>query len=278
MLKIKILIFLSLIKNSFCPCTKDKAKNDFEKPDKHYRIEKLAKLPPVVDESSAVKMHTDTSFYTLNDDGPPEIYEVNLQGKLISTVVIPQSSNKDWEEFTTDKKGYWYIGDMGNNSNARKDLKIYRFNPALRKTDTIRFSYQDQTSFPPQKEEKNFDCEAFFHFRDSLYLISKNRGNKQVRFYKLSDQPGTYAILPFYSTYISSMITGAAFDEATNTVALLSYGKIYFFKLDLTTGLLKPQSCMGFARNKQAEGISYRSDHSLIVTNEQGGIFLIREK
>lgn len=278
MFKVKVFLFLSLIKNTFCPCVQDKKHNTFEKPGTRYHKEKIAKLPAVVNESSGLVMKTDSSFWTLNDGGAPLIYEIDLQGNLLSETRLPNSSNKDWEEITTDHKGNLYIGDFGNNSNARRDLRIFRYDTKLHKTDTISFSYTDQPDFPPEKRLRNYDCEAMFHYKDSLYLISKNRGEKTVRFYKLPDQPGVYAIKPFYTTYISSMITGAAIDKDQKKIALLSYGKVYFFELDpASPNLLKPCSCLGFARNGQAEGIDFAGDHSLMITNEQGKVFRVKQ-
>ena len=280
MLKIKIFIFLSLIKNSIAPCTRDKRTNEFEKPNNHYSIEKIAKLPSVINESSGVVMINDSTFWTLNDGGgKPELYKVDLKGNLLSKTEIPNSSNIDWEEITTDAKGIVYIGDFGNNNNNRKNLRIYKYNPILCKTDTISFSYLDQFSFPPEKARMNFDCEAMFHHNDSLYLVSKNRGDKTVRFYKISDKPGTYEISPFYKTFISSMITGATMDNDHKKIALLSYGKIYFFDIKTQNStVLQPCSCMGFARNAQAEGIAYLKKNSLLITNEQGKIFRLTQK
>lgn len=279
MFKVKVFLFLSLIKNTFCPCVQDKKHNTFEKPETRYHKEKIARLPGVVNESSGLTMSSDSSFRTVNDGGAPLIYEIDLQGNLLSETTIPNSSNKDWEEITTDRKGHIYIGDFGNNSNVRRDLRIYRYDTALHKTDTIAFSYLDQPAFPPGKRQQNYDCEAMFHYKDSLYLISKNRGEKMVRFYKLPDRPGHYALQPFYTTYISSMITGAAIDQEQKKVALLSYGKVYFFDLDSSSPtLLKPCNCLGFARNGQAEGIDFAEDHSMIITNEKGKVFRVKRK
>ncbi len=276
MFKIKVFLFLSLIKNSFCPCARDKAANEFERPSTAYSKEKIARLPEVLDESSGAVMLTDSTFLTLNDGGKPRVYTVDLQGTLLNTTSVPNSSNKDWEEITTDTNGVVYIGDFGNNGNDRKNLRIYKYDPRMKTTDTISFSYLDQAFFPPEKSNRNFDCEAMFHHQDSLYLISKNRGNKSVRFYKLPARPGNYAISPFYTSTIHSMITGASINKDHTEVALLSYGKIYFYSFN--AGTLQPASCMGFARNGQAEGISYLHNHSILVTNEQGKVFLLRPK
>jgi hypothetical protein len=254
--------------------------NEFEKPFTRYSIERIAKLPSIVNESSGLVMINDSVFWTLNDGGgKTELYKVDLKGNLLSKTEIPNSSNIDWEEVTTDINGILYIGDFGNNANNRKDLRIYKYDHALNKTDTISFSYLDQSSFPPEKSAMNFDCEAMFHHNDSLFLVSKNRGDKTVRFYKIPDKPGTYEINPFYTTYISSMITGASIDQKHKKVALSSYGKIYFFDLTVNNpDLLKPCSCMGFARNAQAEGIAYLKNNSILMTNEQGKIFRISQK
>ena len=280
MFKIKVFIFISLIKNSFCPCGKDRRMNEFEKSETQYKIEKIATLPSVINESSGIVMINDSVFWTINDGGgKSELYEVDRKGTLQSVIKIPNSTNVDWEEITLDKKGTIYIGDFGNNDNTRKDLCIYKYNPLNQTTERIDFSYLDQHTFPPEKKNKNFDCEAMFHLNDSLYLVSKNRGNKMVRFYKMPDKAGVYQLLPFYTTYVNSMITGASIDYKNEKIALLSYGKFYLLDIEQGESLhLKMISCVRFARNAQAEGIAYGKNDVLFVTNEQGTVFKISPK
>ena len=74
-----------------------------------------------------------------------------------------------------------YIGDFGNNANERKNLNIYKV-PNVNsgsgdkiEAEKISFHYPEQKKFPPKKSKMSFDCEAFFHHNDFLYLITKDR-------------------------------------------------------------------------------------------------------
>ena len=72
-----------------------------------------------------------------------------------------------------------YIGDFGNNYNARKDSFIYEIvHPEMEGyeyTEKITFTYSNQKAFPTPLNQQNFDCEVMVWYADSIYLFTKNR-------------------------------------------------------------------------------------------------------
>ena len=115
------------IETVLCTCNPDKRTNSFEKVRSHYKISKIGNLPPIANESSGIARTGKGTFWTHNDSGgKPELYEIDSTGKLLSTKVIPNSENTDWEDLTEDENGNIYIGDFGNNGNTRHSLTVYK--------------------------------------------------------------------------------------------------------------------------------------------------------
>ncbi|MFN5417228.1 MAG: hypothetical protein ACK5B9_09240, partial [Flavobacteriia bacterium] len=114
----------------------------------------------------------DSCLVAINDGGnKPILFVLNFKGEIIHEVNIKDAKNKDWEDLTIDDQGNIYIADIGNNLNQRKDLCIYKVNSdsILFKNELsceeIIFQYEDQTSFPPNKDQFNFDSEAIAYFQ-----------------------------------------------------------------------------------------------------------------
>lgn len=269
---------LFALKTVFCTCTPDKRANGFDKVRSHYKISKIGKLPAVANESSGIARTQKNSFWTHNDSGgKPELYEIDSTGKLLSTKVIPNAQNSDWEDLAQDELGTLYIGDFGNNGNTKRSLTVYKVPPGNSETEKITFNYADQKDFPPSRDKLNFDCEAFFYHKDNLYLFSKNRSptNHMVRIYRLPTEKGNYSIAPIDSIAIGTQVTSADISPDGKTFALLTYGKILLFGID--DGMItfkKPLGCLKFPK-KQTEALIFVNNTDMIATNEQRQIFRI---
>jgi Secretion system C-terminal sorting domain len=195
-------------------------------------VSEIGLLTPTVPESSGL-VYENGFIWTHNDSGNANaFYKINAStGAILQTITISNFSNIDWEEITADND-YFYIGDFGNNSGDRTNLKVLKIDKSqfINSTATtvsvtataINFSYADQTSFV-SNQQNNFDCEAMISVGNYLYLFTKNRGDFQTKVYKLDKTVGTYS-LNVYSTYnISGLLTGASYNAATNEVVLLGY-------------------------------------------------------
>lgn len=274
----KLIFLWFAVKTTFCTCQPDHRINDFEKIRSHYKISKIGKLPAVVNESSGLaRSKNASSFLTHNDSGgKPELYEFDINGKLLSTETVPDAKNRDWEDLAEDDNGTIYIGDFGNNSNQRNDLAIYKHKQGSPLTEKISISYQNQKINSSSTKSSSFNCEAFFYHKKHLYLFSKESDkNGSVKLYTLPAQPGNYSLSPMDSIRISSPVTAADISPDGKTFALLTYGKILLFEV---TGdkinFSKPKGCFRFVK-KQTEAILFLNNTDMLVTNEQGDIYRI---
>src|SRR5690606_14700262 len=79
---------------------------------------------PALDETSGLLFYNNTFITHTDSGGKAELYEVNpTTGAITRTVEITNATNGDWEDIAQDST-HIYIGDIGNNSGDRTDLKI----------------------------------------------------------------------------------------------------------------------------------------------------------
>lgn len=188
-------------------------------------------LPEIIYETSGLIFWND-KLWAHNDSEDIKLYAFspynvnNFQSYPLTGVL-----NNDWEEISQDNK-YIYIGDFGNNSGNRTNLKILRIDkssliassPLI---DTISFSYSAQTDFnPPGANKTDFDCEAFILTTDSIYLFTKEWISKKTSIYSLPKNPGNYVARYNYSIDVQGLITGAIYMESKKLIALSGYSEI----------------------------------------------------
>lgn len=248
------------------------------------------RLPAQLAEASGLHIAAPDSLWWHNDSGgKASLFLTDGKGRLLAELSVPHTLNKDWEDLTTDPQGRFYIGDFGNNANRRQDLRIYIFHPAAQTTDSILFSYPDQTAFPPPPHQAAFDMEAFLWWNDTLHLFSKNRlvaGNYLTRHYTLPAAPGRYTATLIDSVLLPRrVVTAAAISPDGSQVALLSYlfrWVLGFIPVTRTTVFLWedfPGSRFLQGRSRavrvrkclfptQYEAIDYRPDGALLIASE----------
>jgi hypothetical protein len=282
MIKFKILTLLFAIKNLFIPCHIEKKESGFKAKSGGYKIERVATLPDSVLESSGLEIAKEgQTFWTHGDSGNKnQLIEIDKKGTVISILPLPKASNKDWEELAKDDVGNIYVCDVGNNYNVRKDLRIFKVNVHDNNSiDTISFKFADQHFFPPGKEQMNFDCEAVFWYNKTLYLFSKNKGNKYVKIYTLPDKSGNYVASIADSIYLNSPVTAADINPDGSKVVLLTYSKMYLLNAQgVDTLKLKAGFVKRFNRSIQSEAIVFINNTDLLISNEQRQLFLMRKK
>jgi len=249
------------------------------------RFREVCKLPAKLNESSGIEINNKNELWSFNDSGgDPELYCFDTAGVLKRTIVIKNAVNIDWEEMTQDDNGNFYLCDFGNNNNERKDLKIYKIpNPSNLFNDTvdaeiIKFTYPDQKEFPPSNEKKNYDMEASFVYKDSVYLFSKNRTEPYsgfLRVYTVPTKAGEYKANLIDSIYIGSgpffadWITSADISPDHSSFVLLSNNKFWLFKIKNGVPITKSEHTEIFLpAMSQKEGICYITPTELYITDE----------
>lgn len=249
------------------------------------------KLPEALREVSGMTQTPSGDLWMLNDSrNPPELFRYDLAGKILLETRLLPVPNRDWEDLISDVKGALYIGDFGNNRNARKDLRIFRYDPATGALDSIRFQYPDQPAFPPTDERDwNFNCEAFVLFNDSLHLFSKNsfKGNGYTKHYVVPAKPGQYvAVLRDSLQLRNRVVTGAALSKDKRTLALTTYiiskklgflpyskATAYFFTdfegSDFLKGKRRARRLPKFMIARQFESITHYGGKWWLIANER---------
>ncbi|MBT8186851.1 MAG: hypothetical protein HKP24_13520 [Croceitalea sp.] len=250
----------------------------------HGRLDFLGKFPSKLNEVSGIAKENDSIFWVIEDNGNKDIlYQVNIHGQLIKKYKIGNAKNDDWEDLTTDQNGNIYIGDFGNNDNDRKDLVIYKLHPSTSKkskieAEKIKFEYPEQEKYPPKKENRVFDAEAFFHWKGHLYIFTKNRSypyNGQTMIYRVPDKKGDYKAKLIGQLVICEnpkycSVTSADISSDGKKIVLLGYGYVYmlenFNKDDFTNSKLTK---LYLKHETQMESVCFTSNDELIIADEQ---------
>ena len=254
-------------------------------------LKKKAKLPKFIHESSGIESDENNHFWTFNDSGGnSEIYQIDVDGNHLRTLKISNGWNRDWEDITKDKKGNLYIGNIGNNSNASKDLTIFKIpNPNDIKSDSvsakiISFYFEDQVSFPPSKKHMNFDCEAMFWFNQHIYLFTKHRSSPMAtNSYKIPAKAGKHKakkIDTFFTSKKSKKrndfgkfwVTSAAISPNGERMCLINGSKLwlfYDFKKDHFFDGKHIKIDLG--KTTQKEGVCFTSNDKIYITDEFSG-------
>ena len=247
-------------------------------------LDVIGDLPKSLNEVSGTETVSNSEFiWMLNDGGnASKLYGLNEQGTIKTELKI-DAKNNDWEDLTSDKKGNLYIGDFGNNSNERKNLTILKVNYSSLKGNSkveiarISFKYPDQETFPPKKKKMRFDCEAFFHYNDSLYLFTKSRVKNEfgkTYLYKIPAKQGHHTA-KFIGSFNSCAdlhcwITSADISEDGKKVALLSPKSVLVFTNftadHFFSGSVKTYD---FDFDSQKEGVCFKDENTLYITDEK---------
>lgn len=272
MLSAKLIAFLLSVRALFMPCCPGEEATD----NLRYSATPYARMDAALAESSGLEHAAGGGFWVIRDSGGPSVlYKISAEGKIVEELVL-NIPNSDWESLARDRLGNIYIGDFGNNSNRRQDLAIYKINPVTEAVETILFHWEDQQAFPPPKDSLNYDCEAFFWHGGQLHLFTKSRGDLLVRHYLLPDTAGTYAAELLETVPVNGLVTAADISPDGATVALLTYGQIYFFATAAPNKQLSRLiRCVRVPWAGQSEAVLFLRNNSLLLSNETGKLYFL---
>ena len=187
------------------------------------KITKSFNLSKLLDETSGLEILEDY-FITHNDSGnDPALYYLNKKGEIIQKRLLEGHTNIDWEDITKDE-AYFYVADMGNNYDNRKDLKILKvpIDPnSLEDIKIISFYYPEQKKFNYEIKSM-FDAEALVSVGESLIIFTKNRASKTTQIYKLPKISGHYKAEKIGTLKTQSIVTGADYRDDLRILALTS--------------------------------------------------------
>lgn len=259
-------------------------------------LQPLAKLGPGANKevSGIVKSRSQPGvFWTLNDSGDePRVYPVHADGTVVPSIRYPEipgvliagAINSDWEDITADASGHIIVADVGNNTNARRDLTLYWLEEPECDEGRTGFTrkqivrYPDQTARPPAKTERNFDCEAVFTVGDTVYLLSKDRSDTFTKLYRLDDlRPDAVSTLTYVDRFdCGGQATGADATPDGLRLAILTYDRVWVFeRTELTqpffAGRVLTRRYAYPDGKSDSESICFESPDSLLIADEARG-------
>ena len=100
------------------------------------------------------------------------LYATKLNGELIQEIAVSGSQNFDWEALGIDSQNRLWIGEIGNNSRLRQDLKVVVVEEPNPFTET---AVAVIASYPYRYPNENVDAEGLFIVEGIPYIVSKER-------------------------------------------------------------------------------------------------------
>ncbi|SFE96918.1 hypothetical protein SAMN05518672_11381 [Chitinophaga sp. CF118] len=220
-------------------------------------------------------------YWTHNDSGnKPEVYLLNSNGELLSTIHLKGVFNRDWEDIAegvgpNPNKQYVYVGDIGNNAKLGIDVMVYRFpvpekipsKKAEVKPDYLYLRYPDGAR----------DAESLMADPISrhLYVISKRE--KEVGLYKISNldfKSGETAKMEKVLTLPFTWITAGDISKDGHHIIIKNDRKIWYWHRgkgeSVEEAMSKPATNLPYVPEKQGEGLTFKTDNSGYLTISEG--------
>jgi hypothetical protein len=252
---------------------------------KEKKLVKVGEFPAEMQENSGMTEYGNLLWNINDSDNEPVIYGFNKNTNTLDRkIVITGATNTDWEEISQDDQ-HLYVGDFGNNSGDRHDLRIYIIDkselmPGLDSipfSGLITFSYEDQTDFSSDTMNTPFDCEAFVVMADSLLLFTKDWQSEHTSIYTLPAKSGDYTAR-FRTRYdIAGLVTASAYNADKKELLLLGYNRILVPFIRVIPNFSQDNFSLSNGTRidfinflgTQAEGIAFSQDGSVYVSCEK---------
>lgn len=232
------------------------------------QLKKVCNLPEVLNECSGMIFLNDSTLIMHNDsEFPNKLYQVSTTGKIEKSISLA-TKLIDFEAITRHEN-ILYLGDIGNNLNQRRDMKIVQVDLNSKKEQINSIIYPNQLAFPPSKDSLYFDAEAMVYSHDSLFIFTKNRtkpfdGKSLVYSLDLqTDKLNFYTTLPLGKGFwFTKSITDVCMFK--NHFFVLTYHNLYVYNSQFE--LIKKHH---FGHIAQREAIAINSKGEIYIATEK---------
>ena len=250
-----------------------------------------------ISESSglAASRLTPGAYWTHNDSGDgPFIYAFDTGGDSRGVFRVTSAQARDWEDMATGPgpqggKSYLYIGDIGDNNEARSEIVVYRLPEPALTTATRKFTKtRPGTTEPAEAIRLRYpdgahDAEALLvhPISGQIYIITKvviaNPAVYEAAPPFTANKPVTMTRLGLVNvpSLFGGVITGGSISPDGRRIALCDYFQGY--ELALPSGSsnfndIWKQKMVGFdlGKRKQGEAITYRLDGKALLATSEG--------
>ena len=238
------------------------------------------------------------AYWTHNDSGDgPFIYAFNTNGESLGVFRVAGANARDWEDISIGpgpqpNRTYLYIGDIGDNSEKRPDIVIYRVpEPDLRTAAKGSTKARPLTTEPAEAIRLKYPDGK--HDAEAL-LVHPTTGNIYIVTKVAFANPTVYeAAAPFTTgntitmkrigeVHVPSLfggaITGGSVSPDGRRVALCDYFQGYELTLPTSSKNFDDiwkEKMTGFdlGKRKQGESIAYRLDGNALLATSEGKEF-----
>ncbi len=221
-------------------------------------------------------------LYVQEDSGNAnKIFGFNHNGQLKTSIDLPQSFNRDWEDIAVapgPEKGisYIYLADIGNNFGLFKTFTIYRFKEKNYKNnypekDTINTIEKITFQYP----EKPKDAEAIMvnPVTKDIYVVTKEKDKANVYVAAYPQKLKTLNTLTLFCTLPFSQITSAAISATGTEIIMRSTKNIWYWKIAPKSTVLqtlkKQPVSINFEDEPQGEGICFSKQINGFITSTE---------
>ena len=184
---------------------------------------------PAILESSGIvtSQQFEGVYWTLNDSGnPATLYATKLNGELIQEITVHGSGNFDWEALGIDSQNRLWIGEIGNNSTLRQDLKVVVVAEPDPFTET---EGEVIASYPYRYPNENVDAEGLFIAEGMPYIVSKER-ERAVLYRFPTLEPDIKQVLERVGEFAGAKwVTGAGLSEDRTRLAVCTYDALWVY-------------------------------------------------
>ena len=228
--------------------------------------------PPVRESSGIVKSQQfEGVYWTLNDSGnPAALYATKLNGELIKEIAVRGSDNFDWEALGIDSQNRLWIGEIGNNSRLRQDLKVVVVAEPDPFTDT---EVEVIASYPYRYPDENVDAEGLFIAEGIPYIVSKER-ERAVLYRFPTLESDTKQVLERVGEFAEAKwVTGAGLSEDGTRLAVCTYDALWVYTA-ISNNLAKSIHGIPWSlpHNFSGEAVCF-DGYDLVLTNEARDLY-----
>jgi hypothetical protein len=254
------------------------------------------KNPSIVESSGLAASRTMPGVYwTHNDSGDgPFIYAFDGGGESRGVFRVAGAINRDWEDMAVGpgpqpSQSYLYIGDIGDNSETRSEVVVYRVaEPALTTADKTSSQTRPRTTqaveairlrYPDGKH----DAEALLVHPSSgnLYIVTKAL-LARAAVYEVAAPLSVGKVITMrrlgeirVPSLFGGVITAGSISPDGRRVALCDYFQGYELVLPPASSSFndiwkQKITVFDLGQRKQGEGIAYRSDGRALLATSEG--------
>lgn len=230
---------------------------------------------PIRESSGIVKSgQFEDVYWTLNDSGnPATLYATKRTGELIGEVAVKGAGNIDWEALGIDDKNQLWIGEIGNNSRLRIDLKVVVVREPNPLTET---EVEVMASYPYRYPAENVDAEGLFIADGVPYIVSKER-ERAVLYRFPSLQADKRQVLERVGEFAGAKwVTGAGLSADGRRLAVCTYDRLWAYHgaADNTFAQLIQSDAWVLPHNFGGEAVCFEG-YDLVLTNEARDIYAL---